>query len=121
VHVSRLVTGVDDLPQELAPAYLDGLAALDLRMSPSELGALGRSATTLEELEQTALRLPGGRECGGQIAAAWWSGTVPSRGGSTEVITYTDALVWRGMPFARPSSECLGETGAWAKPGRLAA
>jgi hypothetical protein len=120
VHVSRLVTGVDDLPEELAPAYLEALTKLDLQMSPDELGSMARSADTLQELEQSALRQPGARECAGQVAAAWWSGIVPS-GHTSEVVGYVDALVWRGMPYARPSSECLGATGAWAKPGKLAA
>jgi hypothetical protein len=121
LHVSRLVTGVDDLPEALAPVYLAKLEALDLPMRPSELADLGASATNLGELERAAFRMPGGRECAGQVAAAWWSGFVPVAGGGSEVVTYVDALVWRGMPFARPSSECLGKTGAWAKPGRLAA
>ena len=121
LHVSRLVTGVGDLPEPLAPVYLGKLEALDLRMRPSELADLGKSATSLDELERSAFGVQGGRECAEQIAAAWWSGFVPVPGGGSEVVTYVDAVVWRGMPFARPSSECLGATGAWAKPGRLAA
>jgi len=112
LHVSRLVTGVDELPEAFAPAYLDRLSRLDLQMSPSELSALGAGARNLADLD---LDRPGVRECAERIAAAWRSGMVEE-----DVVAYTDALVWKGL-FARPSSTCLGETGAWSKPGRLAA
>jgi len=121
LHVSRLVTGVDDLPAELAPVYLDKLSAVRQKMSPLVLAELGADAPDLDALEQSALRMPGGRECAEQVAAAWWSGMVPAADGSSQVVTYVDALVWRGMPFAQPSTECLGETGAWAAAGALAA
>ncbi len=121
LHVSRLVTGVEELPVEFAPAYLDGLISLDLQMSPLTLAQLGGRAPDLDQLERSVFGRPGGRECAEHVAAAWWSGMVPVADGTSQVVTYTDALVWRGMPFARPSTECLGETGAWASPGRLAA
>jgi hypothetical protein len=116
MHVSRLVTGVDDLPANLGPIYLDKLAALDLHMSPVELAQLGGGAGDLRDLERSVFGTPGGRECAEHVAGAWWSGTV-----GDEVVTYTDALIWRGVPFAHPQTDCLGATGAWAKPGRLAA
>lgn len=112
LHVSRLLTGVDDLPERLAPVYLEKLSRMSLPMSPSELAAMSTGASSLDELD---LDRTGARECAEEIAAAWRSGMVDG-----EVVAYVDALVWRGL-FAKPSSTCLGETGAWSKPGRLAA
>ena len=121
LHVSRLVTGVDDLPEQLGPTYLEKLNALHLDMSASELADKGSGAATLADLEQTVLKEPGGRECAEHVAGAWWSGIVPTPENAAEVVTYSDALIWGGMPYAQPSSQCLGATGAWAKPGKLAA
>jgi hypothetical protein len=85
--VSRLVTGVGDLPAALAPVYLGKLEALDLRMRPSELAGVGKSASSLDDLERAAFNVQGGRQCAEQIAAAWWSGFVPVPGGGFEVVT----------------------------------
>ena len=43
---------------------------------------------------------------------------VPTAKGD-KVVTFLDALVWQAQPWAHPPTECLGATGAWAKPGRI--
>ena len=121
--LSRLVTGIGDLPDDLAPRYL---AALDeaLPLGPSTLielaGYTGASGpATLDELEASpALSRRGAQACADAVAAAWWSGMTPTKTGETQVVTYLDALVWRALPHAQPPSNCLGATGAWAAPGR---
>jgi hypothetical protein len=122
VGLSRVLTGKRTIPVEHAGAYLELLDDAGLPMSASELlrsaGYRGRTGPgDLAELEATgALSTPEARTCAQAIAAAWWSGTAPTHAGGRVVVTYTDALVWRAMPFAHPPSTCLGATGVWAKP-----
>jgi hypothetical protein len=124
ISLSRLATGVHDLPRQHAPVYLKALDDAGLKLPPSRFldragYTSGHGPSSLRELTRSsAYRSRGGKECVDAIAAAWWSGIVPTHGGGQKVITYLDALVWRAMPFAYPPTECLGATGAWAKPGR---
>jgi Membrane bound FAD containing D-sorbitol dehydrogenase len=125
LELSRIATGVENLPRRLAPKYLRALdAAPRLRLTPSRFLQLagyasGRGPKSLRALEQSAaFRTEGGRACVDAVAAAWWSGIVPVPGGGEQVVTFSEALVWRALPFAEPPSVCLGATGAWAKPGR---
>jgi hypothetical protein len=124
IELSRVVTGVDELPEAVAPGYLDALEQAALPMAPSTLVRIagyadGLGPATLDELEaSSALSRRGARACADAITAAWWSGMAPVKGGGTRVVSYLDALVWRALPHAQPPSNCLGATGAWAKPGR---
>ena len=123
LDLSRVVTGVADLPRAVAPDYLEALEQAALPMTPSTLIQLagyadGAGPSTLSELEaSSALARRDGRTCASAIAAAWWSGMTPTRSGEMRVITYLDALVWRALPYAQPPSNCLGTTGSWAKAG----
>jgi hypothetical protein len=124
IELSRVVTGVDELPKAVAPGYLDALEQAALPMAPSTLVRIagyadGLGPATLDQLEaSSAFSRRGARACADAITAAWWSGMAPTKGGATRVVTYLDALVWRALPHAQPPSNCLGATGAWAKPGR---
>ncbi len=125
VRLSRVASGVHDLPGDLARTYyaaLESDAALKLKPSRfAKLAGLTRAGgpTTLAELERSpAYRHAGGRECVQAIAAAWWSGVVPTSGGGQEVATFSRALVWREV---HEPMTCQGATGSWAKPGRAAA
>jgi hypothetical protein len=124
IELSRVVTGVNELPGAVALDYLDALEHAALPMAPSTLVRIagyadGRGPATLDELEaSSAFSQSGARACADAITAAWWSGTAPTAGGETRVVSYLDALVWRALPHAQPPSNCLGATGAWAKPGR---
>jgi hypothetical protein len=124
IELSRVVTGVDELPKAVAPDYLDALERAALPMAPSTLVrsagyADGLGPATLDELEASSVfARRGARACADAITAAWWSGMAPTKGGGTRVVSYLDALVWRALPHAQPPSNCLGVTGAWAKPGR---
>jgi hypothetical protein len=90
-------------------------------MSPSRFVRLagfvdGRGPATLAALRLTpAFRMRGGREAARAVAAAWWSGTVPTADGDRRVVTYHDALVWRALPYAQPPSFCLGAPSSWTK------
>ena len=123
VALSRVVTGVDELPTAVAPEYLNALEHAALPMAPSTLVRIagyadGLGPSTLAELEaSSAFSRRGARACADAITAAWWSGMTPAKGGQTRVVSYLDALVWRTLPYAQPPSNCLGATGAWAKPG----
>jgi hypothetical protein len=122
--LSRVATGVHNLPRQHAAAYLDALNRAGLKVSPASFLERagyhsGNGPRTIKELTSSrTYRADGGRECIDAIAAAWWSGIVPSARHGQKVITYFDALVWRAMPFANPPTACLGAPGAWAKPGR---
>ena len=124
IELSRVVAGVNELPVAVAPHYLDALEQAGLPMAPSTLVRIagyadGLGPSTLGELEASAaFSRRGARGCADAITAAWWSGIVPTKGGETRVVNYLDALVWRALPYAQPPSNCLGATGAWAKPGR---
>jgi hypothetical protein len=125
LDLSRVVTGIEKLPRQLAPRYLEALdGAPHLKLKPSRFLRLagyanGHGPKSLRALEESAaFRTEGGRACVEAVAAAWWSGIVPVSGGGERVITFSDALVWRAMSFAEPPSVCLGATGAWAKPGK---
>ncbi len=107
-----------------AHAYFAALEAHGvLRLKPSEFARLAgitatRGPRTLAEVQRSpAYGAPGGKECVEAIAAAWWSGTVPVRGGGRRVVTWQDALVWRQV---HRSGDCQGATGSWARPGRAA-
>jgi Membrane bound FAD containing D-sorbitol dehydrogenase/TAT (twin-arginine translocation) pathway signal sequence len=123
IELSRVLTGVDQLPTASAPDYLAALEQAGLALPPSTLVSTagyadGRGPTTLAELEQSSVfARRGARDCAAAIAATWWSGMVPKRGGGTRVVAYFDALVWRALPYAQPPSNCLGATGAWSQPG----
>jgi len=123
VELSRVVTGADALPTRHARAYLEALDKAPLRLGPSELVdragyARREGPASLDDLRRSrAFSAKGAEACAQAIAAAWWSGTVPERGGGRRVVTYTDALVWQAIPWAHPQTECLGATGAWARPG----
>lgn len=124
IELSRVVTGVHELPVAVAPAYLNALEQAALPMTPSTLVRIagyadGLGPATLGELEASSVfRRRGAHGCADAITAAWWSGIVPTKGGETRVVNYLDALVWRALPYAQPPSNCLGATGAWANPGR---
>jgi len=122
IDMSRVLTGVDDLPEALAPDYLDALGGAGLRMAPLDLTQAagyvgGRGPATAEALmASSALSKPGAEQCARAIAGAWWSGMVTAAGHDTVLVTYDDALVFRAMRFARPQAQCLGATGAWSRP-----
>jgi D-sorbitol dehydrogenase-like protein len=124
LQLSRVVTGARKLPTELAPHYLRALDAANLKLPPSRFVHIagytdGDGPASLRALQQSrTYRLRGSRECVDAIAAAWWSGVVPTANGGQRVITFSDALVWRAMPYAYPPTQCLGATGAWSWPGR---
>jgi D-sorbitol dehydrogenase-like protein len=124
IRLSQLVTGVDKLPRDHAAVYLNALDEAGLKLPPSRLVEMGRFAegngpATLAEFQHSALyRKPGVRASAEAVAAAWWSGMVPTAKGD-KVVTFLDALAWRAQPWAEPFTECLGATGAWAKPGRM--
>ena len=124
IRLSQLVTGIERLPGDHAAAYLNALDAAGLEVPPSRVVELagfarGTGPRTLAELERSALyRKPGVRASAEAVASAWWSGMVPTANGE-RVVTFLDALAWRAQPWAQPPTECLGATGAWAKPGRI--
>ena len=124
VRLSQLVTGVEKLPRVHAAAYLNALDAARLDLPPLRLVQLGgfvdgNGPKTLGEFQQTAVyRKPAGRKSAEAVASVWWSGMVPTAKGD-KVVTFLDALAWRAQPWAQPFTECLGATGAWAKPGRI--
>lgn len=124
IELSRVVTGVDELPDGIALDYLNALEQAALPIAPSTLVRIagyadGIGPATLDELEaSSAFSRRGARACADAITAAWWSGMTLTKGGETRVVSYLDALVWRALPHAQPPSNCLGATGAWAKPGR---
>jgi hypothetical protein len=124
VRLSQLVTGVEKLPREHAAAYLTALDAAGLELPPLRLVQMGgfadgSGAQTLAEFQQSDLyRKPAARKSAEAIASVWWSGMVPTAKGD-RVVTFLDALAWRAQPWAEPFTECLGATGAWAKPGRI--
>jgi Membrane bound FAD containing D-sorbitol dehydrogenase len=123
IELSRVVSGVDELPEEIAPDYLAALEGAALPMSPSTLVRIagyadGHGPATFHELEaSSAFTRRGARACADAVTAAWWSGLTPTKDGGTQVVSYLDALVWRALPYAQPPSNCLGATGAWAEPG----
>jgi Membrane bound FAD containing D-sorbitol dehydrogenase len=124
VRLSQLVTGIEKLPRDHAAMYLNALDEAGLKLPPSRLVEMGGFAEgggpqTLAEFQQSPLyRKPGARASAEAVAAAWWSGMVPTAKGD-KVVTFLDALAWRAQPWAEPFTECLGATGAWAKPGRI--
>jgi hypothetical protein len=123
VRLSRLVTGVEKLPREHAATYLNALDAAGLELPPLRLVQMGgfaegKGPETLAAFQHSALyRKPAARKSAEAIASVWWSGMVPTAKGD-KVVTFSDALAWRALPWAEPFTECLGATGAWAKPGR---
>jgi hypothetical protein len=123
-HLSRVATGIENLPRQHAAAYFKALNSAGLKVSPAAFldragYTNGHGPESIKELTSSpAYRTRGGKECVEAVTAAWWSGIVPTPGGRQKVVTYLDALVWRAMPFANPPTECLGAPGAWSKPGR---
>jgi hypothetical protein len=52
------------------------------------------------------------------IVAAWYSG-IYETGKGQALATYTDALVWKGLPYSKPSGYCGGAAGYWADPPKV--
>ena len=50
-----------------------------------------------------------------EIVTGWYSGVQQAASGE-EVVTYTDALVWKALDYTKPQAWCGGETGYWALP-----
>lgn len=123
--LSALVTGTDRLPRPLGHRYLEALNEAPLAMSTTRFLRLagfadGHGPATLAALRRApAFRMKGGRATARAVAAAWWSGMVPTADGGRRVITHHDALVWRALPYAQPPSLCLGAPTSWAKPGKV--
>lgn len=122
ITVSRILTGVHDLPLDPAADYLTGLEAAGLELSPNAFvaAAFGNEGApmSMDDLQRMgATKLPGAEACMRAIAAAWWSGMVPLAGGGTRVVAFNDALVFTRV---HEFTECYGATGSWAKPGEKA-
>src|SRR4051794_24494632 len=93
IELSQIVTGGDKLPRSLAHEYLDALDTVpQLKLKPSKLVDLagyarGKGPRTLRALEHSAtFTTEGARACVAAIAAAWWSGMVPTVGGGQRVV-----------------------------------
>lgn len=119
IGVSKILTGVDVLPHAPAQEYLEGLEAAGLECSPIQFTEVaykgaGAPGDYQDLVRQGATKLPGADACMRAIASAWWSGAVPLAGGGLKVVSFGDALVWKRV---HESSQCLGATGSWSKPG----
>ena len=122
ITVSRILTGVKDLPYDPAAAYLTGLEAAGLELSPNAFvaAAFGTEGApmSMSDMERMgATKLPGADECMRAIAGAWWSGMVPLAGGGSQVVAFNDALVFTKV---HEFTECYGATGSWGAPGEKA-
>jgi hypothetical protein len=121
VRLSRVASGTAALPAGLARQYLEALDAAPLHLTPSRFVRLagfmpGPGPASLAELKTSAAyRAAGGRECVDAVAAAWWSGIVPTTGSGQRVVTFTDALVWK---VVHEPTTCQGAVGSWSTPGR---
>ncbi|MEP2881403.1 MAG: sugar dehydrogenase complex small subunit [Sulfitobacter sp.] len=96
--LSQKTLQIDDLFEDVAAPMLKAFADIDRK---DDLAALAEGA------EDQALS--------NEIAAAWYSGVSPDPG-DLEVITYTDALMWRAMNYTKPMAYCGGPMGYWADP-----
>lgn len=122
ITVSRILTGVRDLPRAPAADYLMGLEAAGLELSPNAFvaAAFGNEGApmSMSDLKRMgATTLPGADACMRAIAATWWSGMVPVQGGGNRVVSFSDALVFTRV---HEFTECYGATGSWAQPGEKA-
>jgi len=122
ITVSRILTGVKDLPLDPAADYLEGLEAAGLQLSPNAFvaAAFGNEGAPMSmgDLQRMgATTLPGADECMRAIAGAWWSGMVPVQGGGSKVVAFNDALVFTKV---HEFTECYGATGSWSAPGEKA-
>lgn len=88
----------EDLFEDVAAKMLKAFADIDRK---DDLTALAEGA------EDQALS--------NEIAAAWYSGVSPDPD-DLEVLTYTDALMWRAMDYTKPMAYCGGPMGYWADP-----
>jgi hypothetical protein len=89
-------------------------AAFDAPDKRSELARLARLlADTQEANIDAALRASGLAPLAGELVAAWYSGIVKTSSGE-KVVTYTDAMMWKAMTFAKPMGVCGGAFGHWA-------
>lgn len=49
------------------------------------------------------------------IVSSWYTGLSPDPS-DLQVLTYTDALIWRAMDYTKPMAFCGGGVGYWADP-----
>jgi len=122
VTVSRILTGVSELPTAPAAAYLTALEAAGLQLSPNAFVATAfgteGAPESMSDLERMgATKMPGADECMRAIAGAWWSGMVSAKGGATTVVAFSDALVFTKV---HEFTQCYGTTGSWGAPGEKA-
>ena len=93
-----LEADTDDLDADIAGKFLSNLLASG---KADALAALAGGAPD-PALDQ-------------EIVTGWYSGVQQAASGE-EVVTYTDALVWKALDYTKPQAWCGGETGYWALP-----
>ena len=54
-------------------------------------------------------------ELANSIVASWYTGESPDPD-DLQVLTYTDALIWKAMDYTKPLAFCGGGVGYWADP-----
>jgi hypothetical protein len=120
IELSRVVTGVDELPEAVAPDHLNALEQAALPMAPATLVRIagyadGLGAATLDELRLRPPRRACVRGCDHRRLVEW-DGAYERRRDACRQLPRRARLA---RPPARQAAlDCLGETGAWAKPGR---
>lgn len=96
LKLSQKLTGADELSDDIAAKMLQAFTA----------AGEGDPIAALANGEENA-------ELANKIVAAWYSGVSPDPD-STEVVAYTDALMWDAMTYTKPMAYCGGAMGYWA-------
>lgn len=96
LKLSQDLVGRDDLSEDLAADMLGAFAATG---RASDLASLADGEDN--------------PELANSVVASWYSGVSPNAD-ATEVLAYTDALLWEAMDYTKPLAYCGGELGYWS-------
>ena len=98
LELSEKLVGRQDLSNDIADEMFQVFTAIGKRDGLSAL------ADGIEDDELSAA-----------VVEAWYTGVSPDPD-DLDVLTYTDALMWRAMDYTKPMGYCGGSTGYWAEP-----
>ncbi|MEO7393267.1 MAG: sugar dehydrogenase complex small subunit [Ramlibacter sp.] len=115
---AALSAGLTGYPVEDKALSARMLAAFATPARRSGLKQLARVADAASPGNlDAAIRAAGLDAIANELVAAWYSGLVKTPQGE-KVVTYTGAMMWTAMKYAKPMGVCGGPFGYWSGPPR---
>lgn len=111
--LSAALANEGEMDADTAKAYLAAMRNAGIEKDIIRLVDLVKS-TSPGQRDQ-AIAANGLDNVANTVVATLYSG-MTGTGANPRVITYSDALAWRALPFTKPNGQCGGEFGYWSQP-----